>query len=239
MGFRVHSHPLSHPAASESQAASPTSTTPTDVSSVTVPDHIASRQDYRFFLEADRLALGIEHGRPRPFRDEVWRFQRRLRQVEFWMNCRTAIWWKPCYWYLRWRFKQASCQCGFTIPPNVFGPGLSIAHRGTIVVNDDARVGANCRLHVCVNIGTSADRRLTGSPRIGNNVYIGPGAKIFGDVEIADDVVIGANSVVNKSFLAKGITVAGVPARKISDQGSLHLLVRATELLLAWQLMNG
>jgi serine O-acetyltransferase len=192
---------------------------------------IRSSRDYRFYLEADRVALGIDHSRPRLLRDEVWRFQRLLREVEFYMNCRQGFWWRPQYLYLRWRYKQLSWRCGFTIPPNVFGPGLSISHRGTIVVNDQARVGVNCRLHVCVNIGATADMRADGAPQIGDNVYIGPGAKVFGNIEIADDIVIGANAVVNKSFLEKGITIAGVPARKISDKGSRDLLIRATEQL--------
>lgn len=54
---------------------------------------------------------------------------------------------------------------------------------------------------------------------IGKHVYIGPGAKIFGDIYIADDIAIGANAVVNKSFTTPGITVAGVPAKIISDKG--------------------
>lgn len=89
---------------------------------------------------------------------------------------------------------------------NCFGKGLSISHIGTIVVNHEARIGENCRLHVCVNIGT-------GSPQIGNNVYIGPGAKIFGRIKIADSIKIGANAVVNKDFLIKGKTIVGVPAK--------------------------
>lgn len=101
---------------------------------------------------------------------------------------------------------------GFTIPLNVFGPRLCIAHRGTIVINKDTRVGENCRIHACTNIGTG--RGGASAPQIGNNVYIGPGAKIFGDIEIADNIAIGANSVVNKSFYEAGISIAGVPAKK-------------------------
>ena len=70
------------------------------------------------------------------------------------------------------------------------------------------RVGENCRLHVCVNIGT-------GSPQIGNNVYIGPGAKIFGKIRIANGIKIGANAVVNKDFYQEGKTIVGVPAKYI------------------------
>ena len=62
-------------------------------------------------------------------------------------------------------------------------------------------------------------------------MYIGVGVVIIGDVEIADNIVIGANAVVNKSFLEPGITIAGVPARKISDKSSEGLLIRATEIV--------
>lgn len=50
-------------------------------------------------------------------------------------------------------------------------------------------------------------------PQIGDNVYIGVGAKIIGKVKVADNVAIGANAVV-KSIVEEGITVAGVLAKK-------------------------
>jgi serine O-acetyltransferase len=84
-------------------------------------------------------------------------------------------------------------------------------HRGTIVVNDKARIGDNCRIHVCVNIGEANG----GAPTIGNNVYIGPGAKIFGPITIADGVTIGANAVVNKSITTPNISIGGIPARPL------------------------
>ena len=70
---------------------------------------------------------------------------------------------------------------------------MSLAHRGTIVINPKVKIGKNCRIHICVNIGDYNG----GAPVIGNNVYIGPGAKLFGDIEIADGVKI----KVNKSML--------------------------------------
>ena len=74
-----------------------------------------------------------------------------------------------------------------------------------------------------VNIGTAAgvERRV---PQIGNNVYIAPGVKIFGDIEIANGIAIGANAVVCKSFLEENVTIAGVPAKQISDKGSKGLM---------------
>ncbi|MHC1757646.1 MAG: serine O-acetyltransferase [Methanosarcina sp.] len=123
-----------------------------------------------------------------------------------------------------------SIHLGYSIPINVFGPGLCIAHRGTIVVNKDSRVGENCRIHACTNIGSGRDSILL-APKIGNGVYIGPGAKIFGNIEIADNIAIGANSVVNKSFYEKGISIAGVPAKKINNKGSDGLVVSATKIV--------
>ena len=79
---------------------------------------------------------------------------------------------------------------------------------------------------IAVNDGVS-DK----APVIGDNVYIGAGAKIFGDIFIADGIAIGANSVVNKSFSEPNVTIAGNPAKIISDKGSKGLLVEATKIL--------
>lgn len=98
---------------------------------------------------------------------------------------------------------------GFHVGLNVFGPGLAISHVGTIIVNGNARIGENCRIHVCTVIGTKAGTSGK-TPKIGNNVYIGPGAKIFRDIEIADGIAIGANSVVNKSFTEPNIGTAEI-----------------------------
>lgn len=122
-----------------------------------------------------------------------------------------------------------SVSLGFSIPLNVFGPGLSIAHRGTIIVNKNAHIGENCRIHACTNIGSNRESNL--APKIGDNVYIGPGVKIFGDISIADNIAIGANSVVNKSFYEKGISIAGAPAKKINEKGSDGIIILATEIL--------
>lgn len=105
---------------------------------------------------------------------------------------------------------------GFTIPINVFGPGLNIHHYGFIVVNAHAKVGANCNIQQGVNIGQNYGNNDV--PCIGNNVYIGPGAKIFGGIKIANNIAIGANSVVNHSFLTEGVTLAGVPAIEIGKR---------------------
>ena len=55
----------------------------------------------------------------------------------------------------KFRFHQLSLRLGFSIPINVFGPGLAIVHYGTIVVSNGAKIGANCRIHEGVTIGAT------------------------------------------------------------------------------------
>jgi serine O-acetyltransferase len=63
------------------------------------------------------------------------------------------------------------------------------------------------------NVNIGANGGSSKAPKIGNNVYIGPGAVIYGNIEIADGCYIGANAVVNKSFLEPNSVIAGVPGR--------------------------
>ena len=88
----------------------------------------------------------------------------------------------------------------------------------------DSRIGANCRIHVDVVIGTrpGPDDLV---PTLGDNCYIGPGAKIFGDIIIGPNTAIGANSVVNASFPEGFMTIAGAPARKVSDTPSTEFII--------------
>ena len=133
-----------------------------------------------------------------------------LRKTEYHTNVGHKI--RGLYYLLRMKKKQ--CRYGVHIPINVFEKGLSIAHLGTIVVNGNARVGENCRIHVGVVIGANGENKPGGVPILGNNIYIGPGAKIFGKIQIVDGCKIGANAVVNKSFSEKNSILVGVPAQR-------------------------
>ena len=88
------------------------------------------------------------------------------------------------------------------------------------MINANARIGSNCRIHVCVNIGADINDG-SNAPSIGDNCYIGPGVKAYGDIKIGDNVGMGANAVVNKSF-ESNLTIAGVPAKVISQVGPLQ-----------------
>lgn len=180
---------------------------------------IRSKADYLLYLEADRVALNLHRKRPKLFGDEIWKFQRLLRTVEFYENCRASLFWRPLLIYYSVMFRLYGLLLGYTIPQHVFGPGLAIANVGTIVVNSCVRAGENCRLNVCVNIGSRAGTD-TEAPIFGDNVCIGPGAVLFGKISIADGITVGANAVVTRSFTEKGILIAGAPARKIDRKSS-------------------
>lgn len=85
--------------------------------------------------------------------------------------------------------------------------GLYIAHPvGTVVVG---KIGKNCSIIASVTIGMRNDGKF---PDIGDNVFIGAGARVLGGIHIGNDVVIGANAVVIKD-VPDGATVVGIPAR--------------------------
>lgn len=153
-----------------------------------------------------------------------------MRYLEYYTNCNTRGVVSRMKWlYYHNKYNLLSLLCGFSIPINTFGKGLSIAHRGTIVVNGAAKIGDNCRIHVGVNIGTVPGCGRA-APTIGDNVYLAPGVKVYGKIIIADGIVVGANSVVTKSFEEKNICIAGIPARKISDMGTSKIVKRNKEL---------
>jgi serine O-acetyltransferase len=183
---------------------------------------ITSKEDYIAYLKADLKSLNRKDNfRVRHF-DPIVRFQRLLRKLEYLVNCKKS---KIRIKINEILFNHMSVKLGFTIPLNIFGPGLSIAHRGTIVINGATRVGANCRIHVCVNIGTAAGYSNK-APTIGDNCYIGPGAKLFGPIILGDNIAIGANAVVNKSYPEGNVILGGVPAKVIAEGNSLSLLIQ-------------
>ena len=181
---------------------------------------ITSKADFKQYLDADRIALGQESILALPV-DEIWQFQRALRTVEYLTNCKKNSIRRLIAVY---RFRKLSIKLGFSIPINVFGPGLAILHYGTIVVNARARIGANCRIHTGVNIGAQLGKGDQ-VPIIGDNCYIAPGAKLFGAIVIGNNTAIGANAVVNKSFPEGNATLGGIPAKVISEKSTSGLFV--------------
>ncbi|RZS87369.1 serine O-acetyltransferase [Motilibacter rhizosphaerae] len=176
---------------------------------------ITSKHELELYLAEDLRANGIHgswnwrHAVSPTSQARILRWQRSLRRLEYLttqpptplQRIRLAVLW-------RLHLRQAAV-LGFTIPLGTFGPGLSIAHYGTITVNTRARIGANCRIHPSTTIGATHE----GVPTIGDDAYIGPGARITGDVRLGDRVTVAGNAVVTKSFEESGVIIGGVPAK--------------------------
>lgn len=187
---------------------------------------IDSKEALRRYLKQDQLALNRQQDkRPGWFKDEIWKFEILLRQLEYDTNCRRGLWGMVIRKYHGLRFHNLSVKLGFTIPVNVFREGLSIPHYGTIVVHGGAKIGRNCRLQEGVTIGATDGSHEAAV--IGDNCYFGSGAKVIGAVTIADDVAVGAGAVVTRDITEPGTTWGGVPARKISDKDSHSNLCKA------------
>lgn len=108
-------------------------------------------------------------------------------------------------------YKITQVVTGVEFPCEVeVGKAFRIDHFGGIIISGYARFGNNCRIRNGVTVGiTSVD--CPGVPTFGNNVDIGAGAKILGDITIGDNVFIGANAVVLHDIPSNSIAV-GVPA---------------------------
>lgn len=106
-------------------------------------------------------------------------------------------------------YSKYSCMIA---PTARFGRGILFAHPVGVVIGEGVVIGDECIIFQNVTIGK---RSLGegGYPRIGNRVVIFAGAQILGEIELADDVTVGALSLVTESFLVPGSKAVGIPAR--------------------------
>lgn len=115
---------------------------------------------------------------------------------------------------------------GISIPPETsIGSGFYIGHFGGIVVNSKTRIGDNCNISHGVTLGKSNRGKNKGYPTLGDNIYIGPGAMISGNITVGNNVAIGANCVVT-SDIPDNAVVVGIPGRIISYEGAVGYVNR-------------
>ena len=197
-------------------------------------NRIRDWRDCRAFIKADYHSRSGRRPVSEFLRDSLVRFLVAMRLLEWAENSGIP---PVLRLPLRFWFRRLSIRLGFTISLHVFGPGVSLPHYGHIMVHGQACFGRNCRVHVgTVVAGTAAmmDRSEIpefDAPIIGDNVYFAPGVKISGPLRIADDCVIGANSVVTRSFTTPGVTLSGIPAKIVALRGSETTIVRGCDLV--------
>lgn len=148
---------------------------------------------------------------------EIWKYQKKLRITEYLFNGRKNVIKLILYMlYLR-KTNKLGLKLGIYIPINVFDKGLKIDHYGSITINGLCKIGKNCRLHGNNCIGNKGVGREDKFPIIGDNLDLGVGAVIIGNVNIGNNVIVGANAVVNKSW-GNNCILVGLPAKDINKK---------------------
>lgn len=100
------------------------------------------------------------------------------------------------YFFFFW-LRRLKVKYGFDISYRTqIGKGFYIGHFGNVVIHGDSIIGENCNISQGITIGVSNYGAKKGVPIIGNRVFIGPNAGIFGNISIGNNVTVGANAVV-------------------------------------------
>lgn len=152
----------------------------------------------------------------RPVLNELsisWKMVCLLRYEEYHTNANHLLR-RLLYKFLR---KLISLRFNVYIPLNTVSEGLMMYHPHNIMINAN-KIGKNFSIQF--NCSLVAGGHNSSRPTIGDDVTLGTGVTILGNAVIADGIAIGANSLVNKSFLDPNICIAGCPAKKISNNGS-------------------
>jgi len=152
-------------------------------------------------------------------------------KYNFWLRTCLYLRSKPLLKYSIYPFalyllSRLKYKLGISIVPSTkIGSGFYIGHFGGIVVNNMCVIGKNCNISQGVTLGQANRGKNKGYPILGDNIYIGPGAKIVGGVKIGNNVAIGANCVVTKDIPDNSVVV-GVPGTVISNKGSKEYVNR-------------
>jgi len=127
------------------------------------------------------------------------------------------------YFYFLW-MRRLKFKYGIDISyRTTIGKGLYIGHFGGIVIHGDAVIGENCNLSQGMTIGVKIRGKKAGVPKIGDRVFIGPGAVILGGITIGNDALIGTNSIVTFDVPDKSV-VASPLSEIVSDKGSMDYI---------------
>ncbi len=189
---------------------------------------IKTKKELADLLEADKIAcygsekISLEKKLRNPFKTKLYKFFKLLRKYEYLCCKRDACVNEIISKLISLQIKlcdikknRLSLLLGVEINTFHCGKGVRICHPNVII---NGYVGNNCIFHGNNVIGNKKTGDKNATPKIGNNVDIGTGAMIIGDVTVADNCVIGAGAVVTKSFTTPGTVIAGVPAKEISGE---------------------
>ncbi len=186
---------------------------------------IKSKAELKAIQSKDKLScfginkISLESIFRKPFKYKLYRYFKLLRKYEYLCyrrdNTKNLILSKTLSLKIKYcdsKKNRLGLTIGVEIKPFCCGASVRICHPNVII---NGYTGESCVFHGNNVLGNKKTGDTEAIPRIGNNVDVGIGAMVIGDVIIADNVVIGAGAVVTKSFEKPGTVVAGVPAKEI------------------------
>lgn len=126
---------------------------------------------------------------------------------------------KKRYLLARYISEKAKRKTGIEIHPGAeIGKGLFIDHGIGVVIGETAIIGDNVVMFHGVTLGGIGSETGKRHPTIGNNVFIGCGAKILGNITIGDNVKVGANAVILND-VDENSTIVGIPGKVVKRNG--------------------
>lgn len=181
-----------------------------DLVSILSVEYNRYNKEYSFGSILNRIKLFFIRDR----RYFIWKFQKYMRKADYYRHTHEGIQIINCIMYVFYARKR-NClgeHLGFDFMGYNIPIGLQIYHPN-VVINSKSQIGENLHLYGENVIGNNGNNNVC--PCIGDNVMLGAGAKVFGNVKIADNNKIGAGAIVVTSFLEMGVTIGGVPAKRV------------------------
>ena len=177
---------------------------------------IKTKKELEFYIIADRIMAGLPEQQTKKellvnFTKEwfgiykISEYLKAMRKYAYYFNTSQKTLMKKikrAYW--KYRYVKLGQKLGYSIGFNAFGSGLLIPHHGTTVVNGHCRIGNFALLYTCTCIGGVGKQ-------IGDALYLATGSQIMRPLTLGDNVMVGANSLVNKSF-GSNVLLVGTPA---------------------------
>lgn len=181
---------------------------------------------YRYYAKKDFKTLFNAYFRIPGFTYMLWH---RVASY-YWLKNKESKFYFVAYLFARKMLQHFSYKYGIDIPCGTsIDKGFYIGHFSGIVVSGYAVIGKNVNISQGVTIGVAGKDGKRGVPVIGDNVYIAPGGKVIGKINIGNNAAIGANAVVTKD-VEENSSVGGVPAKVISYNGSDEYILNKVEI---------
>lgn len=180
---------------------------------------IHTKEDLKRYLYADREAQPPHPNIILRHFDPIYRIKTLIRLCEYHFNLSSnSFYHKVAYYCRKLQLKRLEDRFCSEFAINVSDEGLVIWHPQRIIINPNAKVGKHCSISSGVVIAQAHNM----CPTIGDNVELMIDCAVLGNIHIANNVRIGAKTLVIKTINAVNTTWAGIPAKKISDKGTIE-----------------